>query len=167
MNGGWGDFGAWGECPASCGGAYRSRYRACNNPAPVNGGEDCTGSNTETEICNPNPCPSKLHQPDETLEILLPTHCLLITRFDFFIRKNTIVGWFPQSYVLGTKGSSTCDEGSVITTTTECEAACDALGKKMGHPTSAIDGNPCYITGTQRCKQDGRPNRKAQLVCST
>ena len=81
--------------------------------------------------------------------------------------KNAIVNAIAQPYVLGAKGSSTCDEGSVITTTTECEAACDALGKKMGHSASAIEGNPCYITGTQRCKQDGQPNPKAQLVCNT
>ena len=85
MNGGWGDFGAWGECPASCGGAYRSRYRACNNPAPVNGGEDCTGSNTETEICNANPCPSKLNHLDNPLEITYTF--ILINRFGFFSRK--------------------------------------------------------------------------------
>ena len=69
MNGGWGEFGAWSECSASCGGAYRSRYRTCNNPAPVNGGEDCTGSNTETGICNENPCPSKLNHLDKPPEI--------------------------------------------------------------------------------------------------
>ena len=84
-----------------------------------------------------------------------------------FFSKNTIVHRIAQPYVLGAKGSSTCNEGYVITTTTECEAACGALGKKMGHPASAIDGNPCYITGNKHnwCKQDGKPNQKAQLVC--
>ena len=84
-----------------------------------------------------------------------------------FFSKNTIVDRIAQPYVLGAKGSSNCVEGSVITTTTECETACDALGKKMEHPASAIDGNPCYIIGTQRCKQDGQTNPKAHLVCNT
>ena len=81
--------------------------------------------------------------------------------------ENTTVDRIAEPYVLGAKGSSTCNEGYVITTTTECEAACGALGKKMGHPASAIDGNPCYITGNKHnwCKQDGKPNQKAQLVC--
>merc|ERR1712203_1196081 len=57
VNGGWGEFGAWDECPVSCGGAEHSRYRTCDNPAPAHGGEDCSGSNTETERCNENPCP--------------------------------------------------------------------------------------------------------------
>ena len=63
MNGGWGDFGAWDDCPVSCGGAEHSRYRVCDSPAPAHGGDDCTvdgSTDTETEKCNENPCPSKL-----------------------------------------------------------------------------------------------------------
>ena len=83
------------------------------------------------------------------------------------IKINTLVDRLAQPYVLGEKGSETCDKGFVITTTKECNAACDALGKKMGHPSSAIDGNPCYITRTKRCKQDGQHNPGAHLVCKT
>ena len=36
--------------------------------------------------------------------------------------ENTIVDRIAEPYVLGAKGSSTCVEGSVITTTAECEA---------------------------------------------
>ena len=65
MNGGWGDFGAWDDCPVSCGGAEHSRYRVCDSPAPAHGGDDCTvdgSTDTETEKCNENPCPSKLRK---------------------------------------------------------------------------------------------------------
>ena len=60
VNGGWGSFGDWEECPVSCGGAKHSRYRECNNPIPEHGGDDCTidgSTNVETEQCNENPCP--------------------------------------------------------------------------------------------------------------
>ena len=60
VNGGWGSFGDWEECPVSCGGAEHSRYRECNNPIPEHGGDDCTidgSTNVETEQCNENPCP--------------------------------------------------------------------------------------------------------------
>jgi len=60
INGGWGDFGAWDDCPVSCGGAEHSRYRVCDSPAPQYGGDDCTvdgSTDTETEKCNENPCP--------------------------------------------------------------------------------------------------------------
>ena len=62
VNGGWGGFGDWEECPVSCGGAEHSRYRECSNPAPAHGGDDCTvdgSSDLETQACNENPCPSK------------------------------------------------------------------------------------------------------------
>ena len=64
VNGGWSDFGAWDDCPVSCGGAEHSRYRVCDSPAPAHGGDDCTvdgSTDTETEKCNENPCPSELN----------------------------------------------------------------------------------------------------------
>ena len=65
-------------------------------------------------------------------------------------------------YVQGNKGSKTCDIGSTITTTQECKVACDALDKIV---VPGQDGEPCYIAGTGRCKQDGRHNPRAYLVC--
>ena len=65
VNGGWGDFGAWDDCPVSCGGAEHSRYRVCDSPLPEHGGDDCTvdgSTDIETEKCNENPCPSKLEK---------------------------------------------------------------------------------------------------------
>ena len=63
VNGGWGGFGDWEECPVSCGGAEHSRYRECSNPAPAHGGHDCTvdgSANVETEACNETPCPGRI-----------------------------------------------------------------------------------------------------------
>ena len=60
VNGVWGEFAEWTECPVSCGGGERSRVRTCDSPAPAHGGNDCTvdgSSNTEVERCNENPCP--------------------------------------------------------------------------------------------------------------
>ena len=66
------------------------------------------------------------------------------------------------SYVQGDRGKQYCHMGSTITTTQECKVACDKLGKKVvtGH-----DGKPCYIAGNGRCKQDGKQNPRAHLVC--
>ena len=60
VNGVWGEFAEWNDCPVSCGGGERSRVRTCDSPAPAHGGNDCTvdgSSNTEVERCNENPCP--------------------------------------------------------------------------------------------------------------
>ena len=61
VNGGWGVWSDWGDCPVSCGGSENSRTRLCDNPAPANGGVECTAdgsSGIETGKCNENPCPS-------------------------------------------------------------------------------------------------------------
>ena len=60
INGGWTDFGDWSECSAECGGGTRSRSRSCTNPTPAYGGIQCTGSSTETQVCQ-GYCPTPPH----------------------------------------------------------------------------------------------------------
>jgi len=57
VDGGWTDFSDWSECSAACNGGSQSRSRTCSNPAPANGGADCDGDDSETQDCNPDPCP--------------------------------------------------------------------------------------------------------------
>jgi len=45
----WGPWDEWSECDATCGGGVRSRMRVCT-------GENCIGSNIESEECNLQPC---------------------------------------------------------------------------------------------------------------
>lgn len=53
----WAAWSQWSECSKSCSGGTKSRIRTCSNPFPSNGGEPCTGSTTETEVCQVIPCP--------------------------------------------------------------------------------------------------------------
>ena len=46
-----------GSCSTTCGDGTQTRTRMCSNPAPANGGEDCSGEATEEVDCNPQPCP--------------------------------------------------------------------------------------------------------------
>ncbi|KAL3861903.1 hypothetical protein ACJMK2_007916 [Sinanodonta woodiana] len=55
IDGGWGDFGPWGSCSATCGGGIQKRYRYCNNPIP-HGGAYCVGSSEEQQSCNTHIC---------------------------------------------------------------------------------------------------------------
>ena len=52
----WDEFGEWSECTEECGGGQKSRSRNVLTPAS-NGGNDCDGDATETDICNAEPCP--------------------------------------------------------------------------------------------------------------
>lgn len=40
----------------TCGNGIQMRYRSCNNPEPVHGGQFCDGYDTETSSCNEKPC---------------------------------------------------------------------------------------------------------------
>lgn len=53
-DGGYGPWSLWSVCSASCGDGFRQRIRVCDNPAPQNGGRDCTlseGPSSEIEAC--------------------------------------------------------------------------------------------------------------------
>ncbi|XP_013387743.1 SCO-spondin [Lingula anatina] len=48
---GWGEWGQWSRCSASCGPGIQGRRRQCVNPLLP-----CVGSDTETAACNLGPC---------------------------------------------------------------------------------------------------------------
>ena len=52
VDGGWSEWGQFSECSETCGGGYTTRTRQCNDPSPINGGEDCPGETFETAVCN-------------------------------------------------------------------------------------------------------------------
>lgn len=56
VNGGWSEWGEFGECSVTCGYGRKQRSRTCTNPPPSGGGVDCSGSSTDTEACNNGPC---------------------------------------------------------------------------------------------------------------
>ncbi|XP_066931095.1 properdin-like isoform X1 [Clytia hemisphaerica] len=56
VNGKWGSYGSYGSCSKTCGGGSKSRSRSCNNPAPKNGGSQCSGSATQSATCNTQAC---------------------------------------------------------------------------------------------------------------
>ena len=61
VDGAWSTWGEWDACTVTCGGAgTQTRTRTCDNPAPVNGGAQCTGESTENQACDMGACPSKL-----------------------------------------------------------------------------------------------------------
>ncbi|XP_053388061.1 A disintegrin and metalloproteinase with thrombospondin motifs adt-1-like isoform X2 [Mercenaria mercenaria] len=57
IDGQWTTWQEWTKCSKSCASGTRSRARTCTNPAPANGGTDCTGDKSVTESCNTDSCP--------------------------------------------------------------------------------------------------------------
>ncbi|XP_052087844.1 coadhesin-like [Mytilus californianus] len=58
INGNWAEWSLWSKCPLTCGqGGGRIRKRTCDNPAPANNGRDCSGSDSDEELCILNDCP--------------------------------------------------------------------------------------------------------------
>lgn len=57
VDGGWSDYGPWGNCSSSCGEGFQERVRTCTNPPPSQGGAQCSGSDKEFQKCNDGPCP--------------------------------------------------------------------------------------------------------------
>jgi len=58
VNGGWASWSTWGSCTLTCGTGTQDRARSCTNPAPQNGGAQCSGSSSENQNCNTHNCPS-------------------------------------------------------------------------------------------------------------
>eukprot|EP00397_Hematodinium_sp_SG-2012_P030778 GEMP01032621.1.p1 GENE.GEMP01032621.1~~GEMP01032621.1.p1 ORF type:complete len:492 (+),score=46.27 GEMP01032621.1:86-1561(+) len=56
VNGGWSSWGAYGACSELCGFGVQNRTRNCTNPAPSNGGSNCTGSGVGNRNCT-EACP--------------------------------------------------------------------------------------------------------------
>ena len=50
LDGKWGGWGAWSEREGTKNPFNHTRRRLCNNPTPLNGGEDCEGEDTQTRV---------------------------------------------------------------------------------------------------------------------
>ncbi|XP_062599842.1 coadhesin-like, partial [Saccostrea cucullata] len=56
VNGGWTSWESWTTCSVTCGVGIESRVRSCTHPAPLHGGNPCTGDLKESQTCILAPC---------------------------------------------------------------------------------------------------------------
>ena len=69
----------------------------------------------------------------------------------------------PKIYSIAAKGESCLSGSTTILNAVDCETACkdqgiDSFGKLK-------DGNPCYLAGNGKCRQDGKDGSGASLIC--
>ena len=60
VHGGVTSWSGFDACSVTCGYGYQTKTRTCTNPAPLNGGDECSESLEETQFCGPDPCPSNI-----------------------------------------------------------------------------------------------------------
>lgn len=56
VNGGWGAWAGWSSCSTTCGDGQQVRVRACDSPAPAEGGAPCEGAGQEQQPCKVAEC---------------------------------------------------------------------------------------------------------------
>lgn len=57
VNGEWDEWSNWSSCSVTCGLGEKQKSRTCTKPAPSNGGLNCTGDSTASELCVVGNCP--------------------------------------------------------------------------------------------------------------
>lgn len=56
VDGNWGPWSSFTSCSKTCGDGTNSKYRLCDNPAPSNGGAECSGDKIVVSTCNEQDC---------------------------------------------------------------------------------------------------------------
>nr|XP_057926871.1 hemicentin-1 [Doryrhamphus excisus] len=59
INGGYSNWQDWAPCSSTCGQGFQERIRFCNNPAPTNGGQSCSGPSIDSRKCQAGLCPGE------------------------------------------------------------------------------------------------------------
>ncbi|XP_071151058.1 uncharacterized protein [Mytilus edulis] len=57
IDGIWSDWSTWGACSVTCESGVEMRNRSCTNPIPQYGGQDCQGSDSDSQTCTLSMCP--------------------------------------------------------------------------------------------------------------
>ena len=57
VNGGWTNWGEYGQCSKTCGLGSKVKRRTCTNPPPSFGGSQCSGTSSSSTSCKMKECP--------------------------------------------------------------------------------------------------------------
>uniref|UniRef100_H0V1Z5 ADAM metallopeptidase with thrombospondin type 1 motif 8 n=1 Tax=Cavia porcellus TaxID=10141 RepID=H0V1Z5_CAVPO len=124
VDGGWTQWGPWGECSRTCGGGIQFSYRECKNPQPQNGGKYCLGQRAKYQSCNTEECP-----PDG--KSFREQQCEKYDAYNYTDLDGNLLQWVPKY--------------SGVSPRDRCKLFCRARGRREFKVFEAkvIDGTLC------------------------
>ena len=140
----WNDWEPWSPCPATCNGGVRTKSRTRKQEASA-GGRPCAGNRTESERCNPAPCPV-----DCTFELWqewgdCSASCGVGSRFRTRVKKAELYGGAPCQDVMWEVGECSNPEDdincphSTSSTTTSARASGSFLPVRLCKMSCSVD----------------------------
>ena len=127
---GWSDYGDYGSCSVSCGTGTRSQTRSCSTGAA--GSAHCSGSATNTENCNTQPCCTALEGSCSDGGECCSGNCYVDADGD---------GYAPSG------GSKTCRASAPTYSGTDCDDSCGSCYPGSTAATSNPDGRDQDCSG--------------------
>ncbi|XP_021098467.1 A disintegrin and metalloproteinase with thrombospondin motifs 8 isoform X2 [Heterocephalus glaber] len=124
VDGGWTQWGTWGECSRTCGGGIQFSYRDCKDPQPQNGGKYCLGQRAKYQSCNTEECP-----PDG--KSFREQQCEKYNAYNYTGLDGNLLQWVPKY--------------SGVSPRDRCKLFCRARGRREFKVFEAkvIDGTLC------------------------
>ncbi|XP_033619900.1 A disintegrin and metalloproteinase with thrombospondin motifs 8 isoform X2 [Fukomys damarensis] len=124
VDGGWTQWGPWGECSRTCGGGIQFSYRECKDPQPQNGGKYCLGQRAKYQSCNTEECP-----PDG--KSFREQQCEKYNAYNYTGLDGNLLQWVPKY--------------SGVSPRDRCKLFCRARGRREFKVFEAkvIDGTLC------------------------
>ncbi|XP_013411289.1 uncharacterized protein LOC106174328 isoform X4 [Lingula anatina] len=158
VNGNYTEWSNWSACSRTCGNGQQTRNRSCTNPAPANGGDDCStiGAFEELRQCILQNCPVDGGYSDWSLW----STCTVTCGGGQQTRKRTCTNPAPQfggAFCSGpTSESQTCNSQqcpvnggySSWSSWSACIGGTQQRSRTCTNPSPAFGGNDCALLGS-------------------
>lgn len=104
VDGGYTEWSSWAACSRSCGGGFKIRQRACTNPSPSNGGNDCSSSGDSEQMsdCGDDACPSAC---TKAIELGIIMDASSSVRMENYNKVKDFLKKLSEDFTISTKGT--------------------------------------------------------------
>ncbi|KAL4217140.1 hypothetical protein ACF0H5_023594 [Mactra antiquata] len=185
-DGQWGPWSSFGECSATCAIGVHFRTRACDSPAPANGGQNCIGNSHDFQQCNLGECSIDGGWSNFTVMSCSVT-CGIGVQTSFRTCTNPAPAHGGKNCVGSSHTFKHCQIAECATAGGwsdwsdwgSCNATCGfgykTRSRKCDNPAPTVGGEPCHGSDTESqlcqghgaCPVDGGWSDYIELSCST